>query len=72
MSIEVRVARRAFAQALSDLREWIDGHGGEPVKFESAGEPNGDILIRLEFARPEVGFAFRRDWVRGAMVPAAA
>ena len=72
MRIEVRVGRSAFAQALSDLREWIDGHGGEPVKFESAGDPNGDIVVRLQFARPELGFAFRRDWVQAALAEAPA
>jgi hypothetical protein len=64
--VEFRVGRSTFG-VLAEMREWIDRNGGNPVKFESESAPGGDIRIRLEFSRDEVGFAFRRDWAQAAI-----
>ena len=61
--VELRVERRAFAETLAGLREWIDRKGADPVKFASATEPKGQILVRLEFPKAELAAALRREWV---------
>lgn len=70
--VELRVARSGFGEALGEMRQWIDRHGGDPVKFETSMEPDGGIVVRLEFARAELGFAFRRDWGIADIASAAA
>jgi len=60
--VELRIDRRALGETLGAMREWIDRVGAGPVKFESETDPNGLVVIRLEFGRAELGFAFRRDW----------
>ena len=70
--IEVRVERSNFAQTLSDMREWIDRNRADPVHFESTGDGDGSILVRLEFSRAELGVAFRRHWPAPAVEVAAA
>jgi len=70
--VEVRIARAGFGDILGEMREWIDRHGGDPVKFDTSTDSNGDIVIRLEFARAELGFAFRRDWALAVIGTASA
>ena len=70
--VEIRVERSTFGETLAEMREWIDRNGGDPVKFESSIDRNGRVLIRLDFVRPEVGFAFRRDWVQAEIAEACA
>jgi hypothetical protein len=60
--VEMRVGRSAFGETLGAMREWIDRVGAGPVKFESESDPNGLVVIRLEFISAHLGFAFRRDW----------
>ena len=70
--VELRVARKGFGETLGEMRQWIDRHGADPVKFETSMEPDGHIAVRLEFARPELGLAFRRDWGIADIAAAAA
>ena len=70
MQVELRVNRSMFGKVLAEMREWIDRNGG-PVKFESKSVPGSDILVRLEFSRDEVGFAFQRDWAQVTVNEAA-
>jgi hypothetical protein len=60
--VEMRIGRSGFGEALGEMREWIDRVGAGPVKFESESDPNGFVVIRLEFSRDDLGFAFRRAW----------
>jgi hypothetical protein len=60
--VELRVGRKEFGETLSQMREWIDRVKAKPVNFESQSNEGGLVLVRLEFSRDELGFAFRRDW----------
>jgi hypothetical protein len=56
---------------LAGMRKWIDRHGGDPVKFDSASTSQGDIRVRLEFSQDEIGSAFQRDWIHAVGTEAA-
>lgn len=60
--VELLVGRKEFGEVLGGMREWIDRAGAGPVKFESESHSSGLVMIRLEFSRADLGFAFHRDW----------
>ena len=73
-AIALQVQRSMFGQTLGEIREWIDRNRADPVKFASTSDPNGYVVVRLEFPRAELGFAFRREWAQTMIeeAPAAA
>ena len=66
----MRVSRSELGATLCAMREWIDRHGRDPVKFD-AGRDGDDILIKVEFHTYELAFAFRREWVLKVVEPTA-
>src|SRR5205085_900600 len=64
--IELRIPRPGFANALGAMRDWLDRHGAGSVKFETATEDDGRILIRVEFAQPELAGSFAAEFGAGS------
>jgi len=52
-AVETRILRASFANMLGAMRDWLDNNATGPVKFETASEGGGTILIRVEFTRDE-------------------
>jgi hypothetical protein len=61
-AVELRVERKAVGELLSEMREWIDRVRPGPVKFASASNPNGQVLVRLEFSQDEFWLCVPSVW----------
>jgi hypothetical protein len=61
-AVEIRIARAKFADTLGAMRDWLDHNASGPVKFETASEAGGTILIRVEFARTELAQEFAAEF----------
>src|SRR4051812_12942100 len=48
-AVEIRIARAKFADTLGAMRDWLDHNASGPVKFETASEAGGTILICVDF-----------------------
>lgn len=70
-AVEVHVARTGFANVLGAMRDWLDHNGAGPVKFETATQDSGTILVRVEFGQDEPAREFATAFA-GQITPAAA
>lgn len=57
-AVETRITRSSFADTLGAMRDWLDRNPTGPVKFETASEESGAILIRVEFGRDDLAQEF--------------
>jgi len=69
MVVEVPVSTPSLADAMGDMRKWLDHRRCTPILFATTRDGPGTVLIRVEFADPDVALAFRAAF--GASEPEA-
>jgi hypothetical protein len=60
--VEVRLTGVKLADALGQLREWLDHHDCAPVNFDIARERGGKLLVRILFKEDHMAEVFERDF----------
>ena len=63
--IEIRVSALEFGATLSGMREFLDRHRADPIRFETSSDGRGTILIRAEFNGSDMAELFRREFDGG-------
>jgi len=53
---------KKLADALGDLRQWLDHNNCVPLNFEITRGKKGVLLVRMLFAEEHMADAFRRDF----------
>ena len=61
-TVETRIARASFAEALGAMRDWLDNNATGSIKFETASAEDGTILIRVEFTNPDQAQSFAAEF----------
>ena len=69
-AVELHLERAAFANTLGAMRDWLDHNGAGAVKFETASETGGTILVRVEFGNAELATDFANAFA-GQLAPIA-
>ena len=54
--------RMKLADAMGELRIWLDRRNYVPVSFDIASEEQGVLLIRIVFPEDDMAEAFLRDF----------
>ena len=62
MEVEVRLSGWRLADALSELRVWLDHHQCTPESFEIAKSANGAVLVRIAFVEDALAKRFKREF----------
>ena len=62
--VEVHLKNWAMADALAELRIWLDHNHCAPLDFEITKMPNGGVRVRVEFVEDEKAEAFERGFGR--------
>lgn len=60
--VEVRLKRQKLADALGDMREWLDQHDCVPVSFNIARGRRGALLANVVFKEDHIAEAFLSDF----------
>ena len=63
--VEIRVAALRLGAAMSGMREFLDRHRADPIRFETMRDGLGTILLRAEFNGSDVAELFRREFDGG-------
>ena len=63
--IEIRVSALDFGATLCGMREFLDRHHPDPIRFETSSDGPGMVLIRAEFNGSDVAELFRREFDGG-------
>ena len=61
-----RLSALDFGATLSGMREFLDRHRADPIRFETSNDGRGTILIRAEFNGSDVAELFRREFDGGS------
>jgi hypothetical protein len=59
--VKIRV-RMKLADAMGELRIWLDRHNYVPVSFDITREEGGALLVRIVFSEDHMAEAFLRDF----------
>ena len=59
--VEVRLKRQKLADAMDEMREWLDRHDCVPVSFDIT-RGRGALLANVVFKEDHVAEAFLRDF----------
>jgi hypothetical protein len=62
MEVEVRLSGWRLADALRELRVWLDHHQCTPQNFEIAKSANAVLLMRIAFVEDELAERFKREF----------
>ena len=60
--VEVRLQQRKLADALGEVRQWLDRHDCVPVSFDIVREKRGALLANVVFKEDHIAEAFLRDF----------
>ena len=60
--VEVRLKRQKLADALGEMRQWLDGHTCIPVSFDIVRGKRGALLANVVFREDHIVEAFLRDF----------
>jgi hypothetical protein len=63
--VEVRLRGWKIADALAELRIWLDHNDCVPVSFDIVRAATGALLVCIEFNQEEMAKAFQRDFGDG-------
>ena len=63
--VEIRVAAANLGATLCGMREFLDRHHPDPIRFETTSDGAGMVLIRAEFDGSDVAEVFRREFDGG-------
>lgn len=61
--VEVRLQGWTIADAMAELRIWLDHNDCTPHDFDIAKAPPG-LVVRIEFADDAMAEAFQREFAR--------
>jgi hypothetical protein len=56
------VAALELGATMSGMREFLDRHGADPVRFETMRDGPGTVIVRVEFNGSDVAELFRREF----------
>jgi hypothetical protein len=59
--VEVRLPGRKLADAMSELRQWLDHNQCTPADFGILSE-GGDLVVRITFSDDEMADRFQRQF----------
>ena len=62
--VEVRLRGWMVADAVAELRIWLDHNNCVPLSFDIHRLPPGGICVRVEFSDEAVADAFQREFAR--------
>ena len=62
--VEVRLKGWKMADALAELRNWLDHNGVAPVKFDICRAATGSLLVRIVFKAKREADLFQQDFGR--------
>jgi hypothetical protein len=60
--VEVRLTGWKIADAMAELRRWLDHHQCTPVNFNLSRTKNRVLLVSVQFNEAEMAEAFRRHF----------
>jgi hypothetical protein len=60
--VEVRLKGWKMADAMGDLRTWLDRYNCRPTNFEIRRAASGGLLVRIEFADDRHAQRFEQDF----------
>ena len=60
--VEVRLKRQKLADALGEMRQWLDRHDCIPTSFDIVRGKRGALLANVVFKEDHMAEAFRRDF----------
>jgi hypothetical protein len=60
--VEVHLKGWKLADALGELRQWLDHNDCVPVTFDIAKGKRGVLLVRILFKEEHLANAFQRDF----------
>ena len=60
--VEVRSDRADFAKVLAAMREWLDRNDRPSIRFETASEQVGTIMIRVGFRVNDLAEQFSQQF----------
>jgi len=61
--VEVRLDMK-LADAMTELRLWLDHNNYVPVSFDICKERHHRVLVRVVFAEDHIANAFKREFAR--------
>ena len=56
--------RMRLADAMTELRVWLDHNNYVPVSFEICKERHHRVIVRVVFAEDHIDNAFKREFAR--------
>ena len=62
--VEVRLKGWKIADALAELRIWLDHNDCTPRDFDITKAPRGMLVVRVEFSDDAMAEAFEREFAR--------
>ena len=62
--VEVRLKGWKMADAMGELRTWLDRYNCRPTNFEIRRAASGGLLVRIEFAEDRLAQRFEQDFRR--------
>jgi hypothetical protein len=60
--VEVRLVGWKLADALNELRKWLDHHNCVPVNFDISRGKRRVLVVRIVFTEDHLADTFRRDF----------
>jgi hypothetical protein len=63
--VEVQLKGWKLADAMGELRKWLDHNDCVPVSFDIARGKTRALVVRMTFAEDHMAEAFRRDFLAG-------
>ena len=60
--VEVRLKRQKLADAMGEMREWLDRHDCIPVSFDITRRKRGTLVANVVFKEDHIAEAFLRDF----------
>ena len=64
--VEVRLRVWKIADALGEMRKWLDHYDCLPVSLEIVRAASGALLVCIEFNQKGMAKAFQRDFGEGS------
>ena len=62
--VEVTLTGCTIADAMAELRVWLDHNDYVPLSFEIRKLPSGEIWVRIEFSDDTIAETFEREFAR--------
>ena len=63
-AVEVRLKRQKLADALGDMRQWLDRYNCAPMSFELVRGKRGALSANVVFNEDHIADTFQRDFGR--------